>query len=93
MNIDIKHDLLKAAISDKRTTNKNVQTTIDQTLVASTAQKSLGMDLQNESTENSGSTKKKAKQKAKPKTAIKEDQSKKASVPIERDPMKLLKIF
>jgi hypothetical protein len=51
MNIDPKHDLLKSSIANSRAQQKNVKTAIDHSMVATTDQKTLGMDLQNESAE------------------------------------------
>ena len=96
MSIDLKNDLLKSFLSDQKLGKKAVSTTIDQSMISSAGQKSLG-DLQNESLENNESKKFKAKEKKdkelKLKKALEDEKIKKEAVKIERDPLKLLYFF
>lgn len=92
MNIDIKHDLLKNFQSDLKLGQKNVQTTIDQSMVAGAKQKSLGMDLQNDGLKNNDLKKKKKKQKIIKETK-KNEILKQQTDNVERDPIKLLNLL
>ena len=51
MSIDVKHNLLKNFLSDQKLGQKNVQTSLDQSMMA-TQQKSLEMDHRNEGYKN-----------------------------------------
>jgi hypothetical protein len=94
MNIDPKHDLLKASISNSRAQQKNVKTAIDHSMVATADQKTLGMDLQNESAEDTDFGKKKKAKKAKEALVTKDETSlNKEELKIERNPLKLLGLF
>lgn len=94
MNIDTKHDLLKNFVTEQKLGQKNVQANIDQSMVASPEQKSMG-DLQNGSTENQDQKKKKQKlgQTKKSLASSSEDNLDSLSAKIERDPLKLLKVL
>lgn len=63
MNIDLKHDLLKNFICKNQLGNKTINTTIDQSMVASTEQKSLGMDSKTEDKKELEKRKKEKKKK------------------------------
>jgi hypothetical protein len=91
--IDIKHDLFKNFLSQQKLGQKNVHANIDQSMVASPEQKSLG-DLQNESQESKEQKKKNnlIENKKLTKIILEEISSKKNHL-IERDPMKLLKVL
>ncbi len=96
MNLDIKHDLFKSLLSESKLSHKNINSTIDQSLVSSTAQKSLGMDLKNQE-ENNLLKKKKDKEDEKKKKKFLTDEEmrlqKDRSNQIVRDPMKLLNLI
>ena len=95
MNVDIKHDLLKNFLSDQKLGQKKLNTTIDQSMVASAEQKSLGMDPKDDGSKNNDHKmkKKKAALEAKKQQVLEDERLKKLSDKIERDPMKLLNLF
>ena len=95
MDIDLKHDLLKHFLSDMRSGQKNIQTTISNAMITSPEQKNLGMDLQNESFENNNKGKKTKRKIVENKilNANLEDHLKNKNVKIERNPLMLLKLF
>ena len=95
MDIDLKHDLLKHSLSDMRSGQKHVQTTISNAMVTSPEQKKLGMDLQNESFENNRKNKNKKIKKEEKKmiNADLDDNLKNRNAKIERNPLILLKLF
>nr|MBP9682035.1 hypothetical protein [Bacteriovorax sp.] len=78
--------------SENKLAYKNIDSTIDQTLIASTAQKSLGMQLQKEG-EDGQYTKMKLKKKKENKEESNEQVSKKETIHIERNPLILLRLF
>jgi len=95
MNIDLKHDLLKNSFGASLSPGKkNLNTTIDQSMITGTNQKSLSMDLRNE---NEKSDKKFNKNKNKSNLDIDQnivnETTKPPSVLIVRDAMSLLKLF
>lgn len=95
MNIDLKHDLLKHFLSDMRSGQKHLQTTISNAMITSPEQKNLGMDLQNESFENNEKEQKKKKKIVENKILNSNigDHLKNKNVKIERNPLMLLKLF
>ncbi|MDD4972974.1 MAG: transporter substrate-binding domain-containing protein [Bacteriovorax sp.] len=103
MNIDIKHNLLKNFLSDQRTDQRNVQTSIDQSMMVKTEQKSLEMDLRHEGHKNNDPRK---THKQKPnkinieakalllKDIVLQDEKLKQQLSqVKRNPLKLLKVF
>ncbi len=94
MNIDNKNNLLlKSSIGENRFSQKNIESTIDDAMVASTNQKSLGMNLSSESEKHDQlKEKEKKKEKLLQKQAL-EVQKKAYDAKIERDPMKLLRLL
>ncbi len=79
-------------ISENKLAYKNIDSTIDQTLIASTAQKSLGMQLQKEC-EYGQYTKMKLKKKKENKEESHDQVLKKETIHIERNPLILLRLF
>jgi hypothetical protein len=96
MDFDIKNNLLKSSVGEQRLSKKNVDATIDQSLIASTAQKNLNMEMKDENG-NPLDPKNKSKNKnrsQKKDSLLSEDKKKQQTeVKIERDPLKLLKLF
>lgn len=86
MNIDIKHDMLNFFLNEQNLGQKTAQTTVDQSAITSPEQKSLELDLQNEGSKNNDKKKYQDNKK-------KKQQPLSSSDKIERDPLKLLKIF
>jgi hypothetical protein len=99
MSFDIKNSLLKSSIGGNAFSGKNVQTSIDQSMISSTEQKSLKMDLKQETDPGTESVAEKANKKKK--RLQKELEAQKnaqllTTAPekiIERDPLKLLKLI
>lgn len=96
MNVDIKHDLFKSVLSESKLSHKDINSTIDQSLVSSTAQKSLGMDLKDHD-EKDFLKKKNDKENDKKKKKLLTDEEmrleKNRSDKIVRDPIKLLNLI
>ena len=95
MNIDLKHDLLKNFLGTLSPSGKkNLNTTIDQSMITAAYQKSLSMDLRNE---NEKSEKKFNKNKKRANLGCEQnlgfDLTKTTPVIIVRDPISLLKLF
>lgn len=92
MNVDIKHDFFKSILSESKLSHKNINSTIEQSLVSSTAQKSLNMDLKN----NDEADRLKKELEKKKKKALEKIGSKaqrEYDSKIVRDPMKLLYVL
>ena len=92
MNIDGKLDLFKNFISENKLGKNNVQSNINQSMVASPEQKLLGMELPKESLKERLKREKKEKEMAAAKKAaevVNPNKDKK----IERNPLALLKLF
>jgi len=92
MNIDPKAPELKSFLSENKLNNKNVKSSIDQSLIGSTEQKSLDMNLDKDSEKQKKEKEYKSKNKVHEKILKSESVELKEKY-IERNPMKLLKIF
>ena len=94
MNIDNKLNLPKNNVSENSLGKKNLHATIDQSMVASTEQKNVGMDLPEDHGPD-GKAKKKNKNKKILAKKSDDDEAllKKDEKKIERDPLKLLRLL
>ncbi len=92
MIIDNKLDMLKSQLTQTRLSNKGVSTNIDQSMVTSTENKNIDMEMFEDQAEAEAKAKKKKKEILE-KKKIDEDNEKKLSKKIVRDPMLLLRLI
>ena len=92
MNIDGKLDLFKNFVSENKLGKNNVQSNINQSMVASPEQKLLGMELPKESLQEKLKREKKEKEMKAAKKAKEEIDPNKNKI-IERNPLALLRLF
>jgi hypothetical protein len=96
MNIDNKNPILKNFLTDQNIGKKSLKSTIDQSSISSTEQKALDLELRNQ---NEKSSHQKSKKEKKQSSKLSQDNEKNKAIDdsenqkIERDPMKLLKVF
>lgn len=95
MNIDLKHDLIKNFLGTPLSFGKkNLNTTLDQSMITAAYQKSLSMDLRNENEKSENkSNKNKKRSDLDCEQILDFDLTKTTPVIIVRDPISLLKLF
>lgn len=97
MEFDIKNNLLQTSIGGNKLAKKNINASIDDSLVTGMNQKNLDMDLESKKAQQKKEKEKEEKEKKnkneKHLSQAEKDSHNKKEEKIVRDPLKLLKLF